>query len=72
MADENDCSTAYMVAVAGKITVTEVMCQTGQTWHTCKKLLDRLVQRGILEWKKRAGVKVDRQAYYILKTPKPG
>jgi ATP-dependent DNA helicase RecG len=57
------------VIVAESITVTEACRQTGHTWHTCRKLLDGLVIKQILEHKKRPGAKIDRQGRYILKRP---
>jgi len=61
----------YLATNPEGITVNETQRQTGHTWHTAKKILDRLAFRGILEYRRRPGVKVDRKAVYVLNLPKP-
>ena len=57
--------------VSGKVNVSEAQRLTGHTWHTAKRVLDKLTRQGILEYVHRPKVKVDRKAYYVLRIPKP-
>jgi hypothetical protein len=47
----------------------KLYCQTepSHTWHTARKLLQRLEQKGILKYVHRPKVKVDVKAHYTLR-----
>ncbi len=64
---DNEKQVLNFVAVHGTINVSQAQRLTGHNWHTSKKLLARLVEKGILRYIRREGIAVDRQATYRLR-----
>ena len=56
------------VAENGKITVNQVQRLTGRSWQAAKNVLERLVEKKILDHIKRPGLQRDPQAHYILRS----
>ncbi len=53
----------------GSINVSQAQRLTEHNWHTSKKLLGRLTERGILRYVKRDDTDIDRKAYYEINLP---
>jgi ATP-dependent DNA helicase RecG len=56
------------LAEHGTISVSDLQRVTQRTWPASKKILEGLKDRGILEDKRRTGLRFDPQARYFLKT----
>ena len=54
------------VALHKKVNVSDVQRLTKHNWHTGRKQLKRLQERGILNYVHREGIAIDRQAYWVL------
>ena len=67
--NEKEKIVANFVAVEHRITVSDAARRTGHNWHTAKKLLQGLVDKGVLDYVRRPGVAIDRKAYYRLRAP---
>jgi ATP-dependent DNA helicase RecG len=56
-------------ATHGRISVSEVQRLTGRAWHSAKRILEGMTEKGILFQKKRHFLDRDPQARYFLKPP---
>jgi len=54
------------IVARGSLSVSEASRITGHNWPTSRKLLMGLVERGILQYVHRKGMKVDRKAHFIF------
>lgn len=68
---EKEKAVLNFVAVHNSINVSEAQRLTGHNWHTSKKLLTRLCEKGILHYEHRDDIAIDRQGKYVL-SPKIG
>ena len=64
---ENEKEIMNFVAVHGSINISQAQQLTRHTWHTARKLLQKLEQKGILAYVRRKGTERDVKAHYILR-----